>query len=150
MIDINALIKDAMKSGEKQKLNTLKLIKASFLNAQKAEGRGSSSDPLTDAEEVKVLRKMVDDRKKSIESYTTGNRPDLVAQEQAEMDYILTFLPKQASPEEIEAYIKKIGNEYPGELNMSAMKPFRTKVTDKFPGVDGKWLTSVLMPILKK
>ena len=110
MIDINALIKDAMKSGEKQKLNTLKLIKASFLNAQKAEGRGSSSDPLTDAEEVKVLRKMVDDRKKSIESYTTGNRPDLVAQEQAEMDYILTFLPKQASPEEIEAYIKKIVN----------------------------------------
>ena len=93
---------------------------------------------------------MVDDRKKSIESYTTGNRPDLVAQEQAELDYILTFLPKQASPEEIEAYIKEIVNEYPGELNMSAMKPLRTKVTDKFPGVDGKWLTSVLMPILKK
>ena len=82
MIEINKLIAEAMKSREKERLETLKLIKAQFLIAEK------SGEPFDEAKELKILLKMIDQRNESIEQYKKANREDLVKQEESEIKVI--------------------------------------------------------------
>lgn len=94
-------IKTAMKAGEKSKVATLRLIQAALQTAE----IDKKSD-LTDAEVVQVMTKMVKQRRDSIEQYTKAGRDELAANEQAEIDLIETYLPKQMSDDEITAAVK--------------------------------------------
>ncbi len=99
---INADIKTAMLAKEKEKLEALRAIKAGILLAQ------TSGEPVTPESEVKMLQKMVKQRRESAEIYKTQNRDDLVKIELDQAAIIETYLPAQMSQEEIIVVVKKI------------------------------------------
>lgn len=99
---INADIKAAMLAKEKEKLEALRAIKAGILLAQ------TSGEAVTPESEVKMLQKMVKQRRESAEIYKTQNRDDLVKIELDQAAIIETYLPAQMSQEEIAVVVKKI------------------------------------------
>ncbi len=99
-----AAMKDAMKAGEKDKLGTVRLIQ-SALKDKDIENRGLGKPAATDEEILGILQKMIKQRQDSIALYTQGNRPELAAKEQGEIDVISSFLPAQMSEDEVKAAI---------------------------------------------
>lgn len=97
---ISADIKAAMKAGDKAKTGTLRLINAAIQTAE-IESKGT----LDDAGVIAVMTKMVKQRRDSIAQYTTGNRPDLAAVEQAEIAIIEAYLPAQMDDAAVTAAI---------------------------------------------
>ncbi|MBS4084309.1 MAG: GatB/YqeY domain-containing protein [Rhizobiales bacterium] len=102
---INNSLKDAMKSGEKLKLSTLRLVNAAIKNAD-IEARGGGKPPLDDAALLGLLQKMIKQRQESVELYEKGGRAELAAGERGEIEIIQGFLPKQMSDAEVDAAIK--------------------------------------------
>jgi len=101
---------EAMKAGDKDRLAAVRLILAKIKDRD-IELRTASSTPDDDAVVVDVLQKMVKQRRESISMYEQGGRTELAAREQAELDVIETFLPRQLSEEETKAAIKAIKAE---------------------------------------
>jgi len=102
---INNSLKDAMKSGEKLKLSTLRLVNAAIKNAD-IEARGGGKPPLDDAALLGLLQKMIKQRQESVELYEKGGRAELAAGERGEIEVIQGFLPKQMPDAEVDAAIK--------------------------------------------
>ncbi|MBD5270200.1 MAG: GatB/YqeY domain-containing protein [Bacteroides sp.] len=98
-------IKKAMLAREKVRLEALRGIKKEFLEAKTAKGAGGE---LNDDTAMKILIKMVKQRKESAAIYTENNRPELAENELAEAAVIEEYLPKQLSQEELEAEVKAI------------------------------------------
>lgn len=101
-------MKKAMKSGEKIRLETLRLIRAGLLE-KRVEKRPSGG--MTAEDEMAVLISASKKRKESIEIYRKVAREDLAVQEEQELAIIQEYLPKQMSNDEIEAFIKKVITE---------------------------------------
>jgi uncharacterized protein YqeY len=102
---INNSLKDAMKSGEKLKLSTLRLVNAAIKNAD-IEARGGGKGPLEDAAILSLLQKLIKQRQESAVLYEKGGRAELAANELGEIKVIEDFLPKQMSDAEVDAAIK--------------------------------------------
>lgn len=101
---------EAMKAGNKDRLGAVRLILAK-LKDRDIELRTASQVPEDDAIVVDVLQKMGKQRRESIAMYEQGNRPELAAKEQAELDVIEGFLPQQMSEAETTAAILAIKAE---------------------------------------
>ncbi len=97
---ISSDIKAAMKSGDKAKVGTLRLVSAAIQTAE-IETKGT----LDDAAVIAVMTKMVKQRRDSIAQYTSGGRADLAAVEQAEIAIIETYLPQQMDEAAVTAAI---------------------------------------------
>ena len=97
-------IKAAMLAKEKTRLESLRAIKAAILLAKTADG----SESIADEAIVKIIQKLVKQRKETAEIYKQQNREELAAQELAEAAAMEVYLPKQMSEEELEAELKKI------------------------------------------
>jgi uncharacterized protein len=93
-------IKTAMKAGDKVKTGTLRLINAAIQTAEI-----ETKKDLDDAAVIAVMTKMVKQRRDSIAQYTSGNRPDLAAIEQAEIAIIEAYLPSQMDDASVTAAI---------------------------------------------
>lgn len=110
-------IKTAMKAREKVRLEALRGIKKEFLEAKTAKGAGGE---LTDENAMKILVKMVKQRKESARIYTENNRPELAGNELAEAAVIEEYLPKQLGEEELKeelrAIIAETGAAGPGDM----------------------------------
>ena len=110
-------IKSAMLAKDKVRLEALRGIKKEFLEAKTAKG---ADGELTDDMAMKILAKMVKQRKESAQSYTEQNRPDLAEPELAEAAVIETYLPKQMTEEELtealKAIIAQVGATTPQEM----------------------------------
>lgn len=102
---INNDIKSAMLAKEAAKLIALRAIKAEILLANTAEGASGS---LTPEAEIKILQKLVKQRRESAEIYKTQNRQDLYDQESFEANVIEAYLPQKMSEAEIIEAIKKV------------------------------------------
>ena len=102
---INGDIKKAMLAREQARLNTLRGIKKEFLEAKTAKG---SDGTLSDDNALKILTKMVKQRKESAEIYVSQSRQDLADAELAEAAIIEEYLPKQLSDEELTAALTEI------------------------------------------
>ncbi len=144
MIDINKCIADAMKKRETDRLGTLKLIKTEIV---KAEKYGIVVD---DAVETKILLKMIDQRKDSIEQYIKGGRKDLADNEQKEIDIIKEFVPEQPTDEDIEKYTEECitafieQNDSDYLISMKDMRAILSMVQEKYPTANGKIVSNVL------
>lgn len=101
---------EAMKAGDKERLAAVRLILAKVKDRD-IELRTAATTPDDDALVVDVLQKMVKQRRESIAMYEQGGRAELAAKEQAELDVIETFLPRQMSEEETTAAILAIKAE---------------------------------------
>lgn len=114
---INADIKAAMLAKEKEKLEALRAVKAALLLEQTA--KGGSDTPSADAE-MKLLQKLVKQRKESAEIFTTQNRQDLADVELFQAGIIEAYLPKQLSEAEVETelryIINSVGAKSPADL----------------------------------
>ena len=110
-------IKSAMLAKDKVRLEALRGINKEFLEAKTAKG---ADGELTDDMAMKILAKMVKQRKESAQIYTEQNRPDLAEPELAEAAVIETYLPKQMTEEELtealKAIIAQVGATTPQEM----------------------------------
>ena len=102
---ISADIKSAMLAKDKVRLEALRGVKKEFLEAKTAKGGDGT---LSDDAAMKILVKMVKQRRESARIYEEQNRPELAANEHAEEAVIEDYLPKQLSDEELTAELKKI------------------------------------------
>ena len=95
-------VKDALKSGAKDKVSTLRMLNAALKNKQIDKRR-----PLTEEEIVETVRSLIKQRKDSIEQFAKGGRQDLVDKETAEVAVLEAYLPQPLSREELEAMIRQ-------------------------------------------
>ena len=98
-------MKNAMRTKDTIALEALRAIKSELLLAQTSSG---SKEEITEADEIKILQRLVKMRKDSAEIFTTQNRPDLAEPELAQISVIEKFLPAQLSESEVEAIVAKI------------------------------------------
>ena len=138
-------LKDALRAGKKNKLNTIRLI-VSAVNYAEIE----QQKELDDTSVHVVIAKMAKQRRESIEAFQAGNRPDLVAKEQVELDILEGYLPKQLSREEITVEAKKIVAEV-GAVGPRDMGKVMGKLTPLLRGrADGKEVAAVVTELLKQ
>lgn len=108
-------LKEAMRAKDSLKLEALRAIKSALLLAKTEAGGGAA---LSATDEVKLLQKLVKQRKDSAAIYREQNRTDLAEPEEAQAEVIAAFLPQQLSDEEIQAKVKAVI----AELGASSMK----------------------------
>ena len=105
--EIKATLIGAMKGGDKDATQTIRLIQSAIKNRD-IELRTASQQPDDDALVTEVLQKMIKQRRESVDLYRKGNREELAAREEAEIAVIERFLPAQLSESEAEAAIQSI------------------------------------------
>jgi len=120
---------EAMKAKEAEKVSTLRMVKANLMN-RKIEKGGE----LTDEEVSKALQSLVKQRRDSIEQYENAGRAELAAKEAAEIEHIEAYLPKAASPEEIEQAVA----EAVVETGASSMKEMGIVMKAALAKLEGK------------
>ena len=112
-LSIETEYKNALKSKDKTKISTYRLILSSIKDLDIANRSGPNKKDTDDEDVKKLLKKMVKQRAESIEIYKKNNRADLLEVEQNEHDLLISFLPIQLSEEDTkkicEEAIKKIG-----------------------------------------
>lgn len=103
-------VKDAMKSGDKPRLSTLRLITAAIKDRELGVG-GQPPVEVGDAEVVAILQKMVKQRRESIATYEKAGRTDLADQEKAEIVILEGYLPKQMDEAGVKAAVAALVSE---------------------------------------
>ena len=98
---ITADLKDAMRARDQLRLDTLRSVISAF-NYRRID----AGSELSEAEQLDVVQKLVKQRSDSIESFTSGNRPELAEKESREREILLRYLPAQKSPDEIRAVVR--------------------------------------------
>jgi uncharacterized protein len=122
-------IKLTMKAGEREKTETYRTLRAQIKDARIKKGTD-----LDDSEEEQVLMTAAKRRKESIEMFKQGNRDDLVAKEQFQLELIQKYLPEQISEEDVE----KIVSETIASLNVTSMSDMGRVMGALMPKVKGK------------
>lgn len=142
---VSADIKAAMLARDKVRLEALRGIKKEFLEAKTAKG---ANGELSDETALKIIIKMVKQRKESAEIFTQNNRPELAQNELAEAAAIESYLPKQLSDEELTAAIKEIIAEV-GATSAKEMGRVMGVATKKLAGkAEGKAISTKVKELL--
>lgn len=142
---INQDIKAAMIAKDTATLRGLRAIKAAILLAKTEKGH---AEELTQEAEIKVLQKLVKQRRESAEIYKNQNREDLYQIEVEEEKVIEAYLPKQMSKEEVESVIKAIIAET-GASSIKEMGKVMGAANQKLAGqADGKTISEVVKSLL--
>jgi uncharacterized protein YqeY len=138
-------LKTAMLAKDEKALRSLRAIKAAILLAKTSEGAGGE---LKEDDEIKLLQKLVKQRKDSLEIFQQQNRTDLAQKEQEEIEIIEKFLPKQLSADEIKAELSVIINEV-GATSPADMGKVMGAATKKLAGkADGKTISALVKELL--
>lgn len=138
--EIMAAMKTAMKEKDQLALQALRAIKSEILLAQ-TSGTGNE---LTEADEIKLLSKLVKQRKDSAEIFSQQNRNDLAEPELLQAEVISQFLPEQMSLEEVEAVVAKIIDQL-GASSMKDMGKVMGMANKELAGkTDGKTIASIV------
>lgn len=144
---ITTELKAAMLAKDEAALRSLRAIKAAILLAKTSEGAGGE---LKEEDEVKLLQKMVKQRRDSLEIFQQQNRADLAQKEQEEIAVIEKFLPKQLSPEELKSLLAKIIAEV-GATSPADMGKVMGAATRQLAGkADGKAISAAVKELLAK
>lgn len=139
-LDVMTAMKAAMKDKDQMALQALRAIKSEILLAQTS---GSGAE-LTEADEIKILSKLVKQRKDSAEIFTQQNRSDLAEPELLQAEVISQFLPEQLSEEEVQDVITKIIDQI-GANSMKDMGKVMGLANKELAGkTDGKTIASIV------
>jgi uncharacterized protein YqeY len=125
-------MKTAMKAGEKTRLSTIRLIQAA-LKDKDIEARGQGKGQLTDDDVLALMQKMVKQRQESIAIYTQAGRTELAAGEQAEVEVINAYLPRQMDEAGMKAAIAAVVAET-GAASMKDMGKVVAGLKAKYAG----------------
>ena len=138
-------IMSAMKAHETVRLAALRGIKAAILLAKTSEG---GNGEVSDADIVKIIQKLVKQRKESAEIYSGQNRPELAENELAEAAAMEVYLPKQLGEDEVKEILKGIIAEI-GASKPSDMGKVMGVATKRLAGqVDGKMISTLVKALL--
>lgn len=144
---IQADMMAAMKAKETVRLASLRAIKAAIMLAKTAEGATGEID---DAGIVKIIQKLVKQRKESAQQYNDAGRPELAENELAEAACMEVYLPKQLSEAEVEARLAEIIAEV-GASKPSDMGKVMGVATKRLAGLaDGRLISTVVKRLTKK
>jgi len=144
---VMAELKTAMLAKDEKGLRGLRAIKSAIINAKTAEGAGGK---INEADETKLLQKLVKQRKDSLEIYEKQNREDLASKEREEIEVIEKFLPKQMDEAELKTVISKIieqsGASSPADMG-KVMGIANKQLAAK---ADGKTIAAIVKQMLNK
>ena len=139
--EVMAAMKTAMKEKDQASLQALRSIKSAILLAQTESG---AKEELTEEAELKLLQKLVKQRKDSAAIYIEQGREDLAAPELAEAEVIAQFLPEQLSEAEIAALVEEAISQT-GANSMADMGKVMGMVNAKAAGrADGKTISTIV------
>ncbi len=131
--NINNAIKEAMKARDERRVSTLRMMNAAIKNADIDAG-GQGKEALNEADLMSLFQKMIKQRQESAEIYDKAGRPELAAQEKAEVEIISAYLPKQMSDTEaghaISALLQEINAETMKDMGR-AMAALRERFAGK-------------------
>lgn len=137
-------LKEAMKSKNEVALRSIRAIKAAIL-LQKTDGTGKELDG---AGEIKLVQKLIKQRKDSLEIFEKQNREDLASKERDEIAVLEKYLPEQMSREDLESVIKEIISQT-GAESMRDMGKVMGMASGKLAGkADGKTISEVVKSLL--
>ena len=138
-------LKAAMLAKDEKSLRSLRAIKAAIINAKTSEGAGGV---LKEEDEIKLLQKLVKQRKDSLEIFEKQNREDLSIKEKEEIEIIEKFLPKQISPDELKELITGIIKET-GATSAADMGKVIGAANKQLAGkADGKTIAATVKELL--
>ena len=149
LMSLQSQIMDAMKTAMKEKdtvaLESLRAIKSGILLAQTESG---AKEEISEEDEIKLLQKLVKQRKDSAAIYLQQNRQDLADPELAQAAVIEKFLPAQLTEEEVEAVVRRIiaENNFSGMADMGKVMGIASK--ELAGTADGKTISSVVKKTL--
>jgi uncharacterized protein len=142
---IMAELKTAMLAKDEASLRSLRAIKAAILLAKTSEG---ATGELKEEDEIKILQKLLKQRKDSLEIFNQQNRPDLAKKEEEEITVIGKFLPQQLSDDEIRQELKNI-IAATGASSPAEMGKVMGVATKQFAGkADGKRVAALVKEML--
>ena len=138
---INIDLKQAMLNKDKLKLESLRAIKASLILNQTSV---SSQNIISKEDEIKILQKLVKQRRESANIYIKQERSELAKIEQVQADFISSYLPKQLTNQEIEALVSKVVIE----LNSHGLKDMGKVIAEvvkrSLGSADGKTISDIV------
>jgi len=142
--DVMTALKEAMKSKDKVALEALRAIKSALLLAQTS----GADSTINEADELKILQRLVKQRKESAAIYIEQGRQDLAEPELAQVKIIAPFLPEQMSPEELEKIISDIIQQT-GASTMKDMGKVMGMASKQLAGkADGKAISTIVKKLL--
>jgi uncharacterized protein YqeY len=142
---INNDIKEAMKARDPSRLEALRAIKSAILIAKTEKG---ATDSLSEEVELKLLQRLIKQRKESAQIYKEQDRMDLYTQEQSEAEIIANYLPEQMDEKTLREEIGKIISNL-GAASMADMGKVMGVATQEFAGkAEGRLIAEIVRSIL--
>lgn len=143
--NMNQELKEAMLSKNEPKVRTLKAIKSAFIIAKTEKG---ANGEISAEQEMKILQKLFNQRKESLDIFTRENRPELAVKEKEEMDVIASYLPKQMNDEELKAIVQSTITET-GASSIKDMGKVIGSVSKKVAGqAEGARISAMVKELL--
>lgn len=142
---INNDLKDAMKAGDKIRLQTIRSIRALIIEFEKS----GLKKVLDQEEEIKLLSSAAKKRKESIEEFRKAGREDLASNEEAELKIIMAYLPAQLSEEEVELRVKQLAEEIGAKSSADFAKLMPAAIKQLKGLADGKTVKQAVEKILR-
>lgn len=130
---INEAVKDAMRSKDKLRLSTLRLINAAIKDKDIALRVEDRPDGVSSSEILQILGKMVKQRQESARAYEEGGRLELAEQELSEIKIVEEFLPRQLSDDDVAKAIQKIISSV-GATSIRDMGKVMASLKEKYTG----------------
>lgn len=138
-------LKTAMLAKDEKSIRSLRAIKAAIILAKTSEGAGGE---IKEADEIKLLQKLVKQRKDSLEIFQQQNRTDLAQKESEEIEVIERFLPQQISTAELKSLVQKIIAET-GAVSPADIGKVMGAATKQLAGrADGKTISALAKELL--
>lgn len=141
---INADLKDAMKSKDKVKLNTVRSIRALILEYEKS----GASKEMTKEDEIKMLSSAAKKRREAAEQYEKAGRGELAENEKQELEIIESYLPKQLSEKELIEKIKVLAHEIGAETKADFGKLMPHAMKNLKGQADGNFIRKIVEQVL--
>ena len=141
---INNDLKEAMKSNDSVKLQTIRSIRALILEFEKS----GSGKKLDEEEDIKLLSSAAKKRKEAIEEYNKAGRKDLASIEEAELNIIMSYLPKQLTSDEIINKVKQLAGQIGAQSKADFPKLMPLAVKELKGKAEGKAIKEAVEKVL--
>ena len=142
---LDADLKDAMRSGDTTRKLAIRAVKTAITEAKVS---GTEAKTLSDADVLAIITRQVKQRRDSIVEYNKGGRPDLAAQEEAEITVLEVYLPRQLSEAEIRERAQAVIAEL-GVTDMKGFGPVMKRLSADLRGIaDGQIINRVVRELL--
>jgi len=140
---VRADLTESMKARTAERTSTLRMLQAAIKNEQINVGH-----ELSDEEALGVIRKSIKQRQDSVEQYTKGNRPELAAKEQAEIEILKSYMPPELSDSELESGLREIIASS-GAQSKKDMGKVMKEATVRYKGrADGRKIQEIVSRLL--